>query len=212
MFLVGVLKIGERVWALSSASLEGITKFLDNVTIEQKSGTYSAPTQLVQEDGLDVEFVLQGAHDLFYICMGQFVDDKIWPSEFQKDALKLFHEKGNTYELIEMQLSLMYDILYTKAVVIHTHQGCCIRAVSLVSTVTTFFLFQFSTVKDGYNRVDVVVTHILLVGASLLEIASVLRAMGLTWTCAMLKARGWDRLHRLLVSLRRRVIAAQTKR
>ncbi|CAL5003016.1 unnamed protein product [Urochloa decumbens] len=113
MFVVGVVKNGERVWALSSSSLESISKFLDNATIMQKDGPYSARTQLDKNE-LDGEVVLQGAHDLLYICMGQFVDDKVWPSMFQMDALELFHEKGSMYELIEMQLSLMYDIFYTK--------------------------------------------------------------------------------------------------
>jgi hypothetical protein len=213
MFISGVLKNGERVWALSSSSLESISKFLDNVTLKQKDGPYSARRQLDEKaEGLDDEVVLQGAHDLLYICMGQFVDDKILPSMFQMDALKLFHEKGSTCELVEMQLSLMYDIFYTKAAVIYTWCGCCIRAISLVSTVTTFLLFQFSTVQDaGYKTVDIVVTYVLIVGAFVLEMASILRAIGSTWTCALIKAREWEWLHRMFVSLRRWVKAAQKK-
>ncbi|CAN6247756.1 unnamed protein product [Urochloa humidicola] len=207
MFLVGVLKIWERVWALSSSSLDSMSNLLDNVNIKKNDAPYSADAEQ-----LDAEVVLQGAHDLLYICMGQFVDDKIWPSKFQMDAIKLFHEKGSTLELIEMQLSLMYDVFYTKAGVIHTWWGCCIRVVLLLSTATSFLLFHFISIKDGYNRVDVVITYILLVGASFLEMASVLRAMGSTWTCAMLKARGCNKLHSLLVSLRRSIGAAQTKR
>lgn len=207
MFLAGVLKIWERVWALSSSSLESISNLLDNVDIRQKEAPYSA-----RAEQMDAEVVLQGAHDLLYICMGQFVDDIFWPTKFQMDAIRLFHEKGSTFELIEMQLSLMYDIFYTKARVIHTWWGCCTRAVLLFSTATTFFLFHFIAVKDRYIRVDVVVTYILLAGASLLEVASVLRAMWSTWTCNMFKSRGWNRLHRLLVSLRRSIGAAQTER
>ncbi|CAL5003000.1 unnamed protein product [Urochloa decumbens] len=213
MFVIGVLKNGERVWALSSSSLESISMLLDNVTIKQRDGPYySERTQLDEKaKGLDDEAVLQGAHDLLYICMGQFVDDKVWPSMFQMAALELFHEKGSMYELIEMQLSLMYDIFYTKAAVIYTWFGCCIRAVSLLSTMTTFFLFRSSTFQDGYKRVDTVVTYTLIVGAFLLEMASILRAIGSTWMCALIKAREWDWLHRLFVSLRRWVMAAQKK-
>ncbi|CAL4997811.1 unnamed protein product [Urochloa decumbens] len=210
MFVVGVVKNGERVWALSSSSLESISKFLDNATIMQKDGPYSARTQLDKNE-LDGEVVLQGAHDLLYICMGQFVDDKVWPSMFQMDALELFHEKGSMYELIEMQLSLMYDIFYTKSVVIYTWCGCCIRAFSILSTVTTFLLFRSSTFQDGYKRVDIVVTYVLIVGAFLLEMASILRAIGSTWTCALIKAREWNWFHWLFVSLRRWVKAAERK-
>ncbi|KAL6843246.1 hypothetical protein ACP4OV_026959 [Aristida adscensionis] len=193
IFLVSVLKNGERVWALSLSRLEMIRKFLDGKE-------------------LDGESVLQGAHDLLYICMGQFVDDKIWPSEFQNDAIKLFHEKRRTFELIEMQLSLMSDIFYTKAMVIHTFYGRCIRTICLLGTFIAFFLFQFSTSKDGYNSFDVAVTYILVTGASILETISVLTAMGSTWTCATLKVWKWDWLHWLHVSLRRSARAAQTRR
>jgi hypothetical protein len=63
------------------------------------------------------------------------------------------------YELIEMQLSLMHDVLYTKAAVIHTWCGCFIRAVSSVATIAAFFLFKSSNVKENYNRVDVIVSY-----------------------------------------------------
>jgi hypothetical protein len=162
---------------------------------------------------LDDESVLQGAHDLLYICMGQFVDDKICPTKFQNNAMKIFHDKSKTFELVEMQLSLMYDIFYTKAAVIHTWYGRCFRAISLLGTAMAFFLFQFRTAgKDGYNRVDVAVTYILVTGAFILEAASVLRAMGSTWTCAMLRVTRWDWLHSLHVSLRRCVRIAQARR
>ncbi|CAL4999012.1 unnamed protein product [Urochloa decumbens] len=305
MYLVGVLKNGERVWALGFSRLEIIRRYLDGISIKQKDEPYpkqkkvryskqmEKPEQkkehyskreeepypdqneqpvmslscescltsitpsklrrpilrkrksvtLNREQAkpeawdcwlgkaafpgckpnrldkrysagtqLDDELVLQGAHDLLYICMGQFVDDRIWPSVFQSDAIKYFHDNNKTFELIEMQLSLMYDIFYTKAAVIHTWYGRCFRAISLLGTSMSFFLFQFSTGKEGYNRVDAAVTYILVIGALILEAASVLRSMGSTWTCAMLKVMKWDWLHSLHVSFRRYVGVAQTRR
>ncbi|KAF8648820.1 hypothetical protein HU200_064520 [Digitaria exilis] len=154
MFLVGVLKNGERVWALGFSRLDIIRRYLDGVSIKQNHN------KVHRESSLDDECVLQGAHDLLYICMGQFVDDKIWPSVFQKDALDHFSGHRRTIDLAEMQLSLMCDIFYTKAAVIHTWYGRCVRAMSLLGTAAAFFLFRFS--KDsGYNRVDVAVTDIL---------------------------------------------------
>ena len=144
--------------------------------------------------------------------MGQFVDDKICPTKFQNNAMKLFHEKSKPFKLVELQLSLMYDIFYTKAAVIHTWYGRCFRAISLLGTAMAFFLFQFSTGKDGYNRVDAAVTYILVTGAFILEAASVLRAMGSTWTCAILRVTRWDWLHSMHVSLRRCVRIAQARR
>ncbi|KAG2570432.1 hypothetical protein PVAP13_7KG021245 [Panicum virgatum] len=212
MFVVGVIKYGERIWALKSSNLENISNYLDSVRFEQKLGPYSARLKLIEQEELDDEVVLQGAHDLFYICMGQFVDYKVWPSKFQCDALKIFHEKGCMFRVIEMQLSLMYDIFYTKAAVIHTGWGRYVRALSLLSTVTALVLFQFSISKDHYNGVDAAVTYILLIGALILEAASVLMEMASTWTCATLQSKRWDWLHSLLISLRRRVKLAGRNR
>ena len=65
----------------------------------------------------------------------------------------------------------MYDILYTKAVVIHNWYGYCIRVFSPLATIVVFILFQLSGNKDDYSKVDLTITYILLVGAFLLDLA-----------------------------------------
>jgi hypothetical protein len=215
MLAIGVVKYGERVWSLKTAKLDNISEFLDGVDMKDQEGPYLLVPGTQTQQVVDAEVVLQGAHDLLHICMGQFVGNKVWPSRFQSDALKLFDANKKMYELIEMQLSLMYDVLYTKAVVIHTWYGFCIRTFSLLGTVSACFLFRFSCTRYGYtyNRVDVTVTYVLLIGASLLEVASVLGMLMSTWTCVALKAaREWNRLHSLLVSLRRHLNAVHIKR
>jgi hypothetical protein len=47
----------------------------------------------------------------------------------------------------------MYDIIYTKAVVIHTWYGYLFRLVSPLATIAAFVLFQLSGNKNGYNSV-----------------------------------------------------------
>ena len=107
----------------------------------------------------------------------------------------------------------MYDIFNTKAMVIHTWYGRCLRVVTFLATLGSLFLFHFSAGKHGgYKGVDAIVTYILLVGASFLEIASLLRATLSTWTCSLLRARRCSTLHRLLLSLRLRFRAALSKR
>jgi hypothetical protein len=83
-----------------------------------------------------------------------------------------------------MQISLMHDVLYTKAEVTYVF---CIRVISSLGTVTALSLFhiQASYSKDGYNRVDAAVTYVLLIGAVVLEITSALRAMLSSWTVAL---------------------------
>ncbi|XBI96997.1 hypothetical protein VPH35_033209 [Triticum aestivum] len=210
IFCSGFLKYGERVWALKSSSLDNMSKFLDSRKLAEAKREQRA--QWGQGETLHHEEVLQGAHDLPPICMAQFVDYKFWPSPFQSKAVKLFDRGGQMFELVEMQLSLMYDFLYTKAAVAFTWHGCFIRVISSVASITTLFLFQSSIGKNDFNRVDAIVTYILIAGAVLLEITTLLKAMGSTWTCASLHARGWHRLHNIVVSFRRRVKAAERNR
>ncbi|KAE8810450.1 hypothetical protein D1007_12654 [Hordeum vulgare] len=227
IFVSGVLKYGERVWALKLSSLENISKFLDSKKLIEVKREQDAPRdqrknldpEAIQQHvewgqgvNLDVEEVLQGAHDLLPICMAQFVDYKFWPSPFQSKVVEIFDNKGQMFELVEMQLSLMYDFLYTKAAVVFTWYGCFIRAISSAATITTFFLFQSSIGKNDFKRVDAIVTYILIVGAVFLEMTALLKAMGSTWTCALLHARRCHWLHSVVIYVRRCVKAAERNR
>ncbi|KAM3296953.1 hypothetical protein ACQJBY_039032 [Aegilops geniculata] len=217
IFVAGILKYGERVWALKSANLENISNLLESRKFREAQqqdqiAPYRPHELWDQAEGLGFEEVLQGAHDLLPICMGQFMDYKFWPSPFQSKAIRVVVDKGCACELIEMQLSLMHDVLYTKATVIHTWRGCFIRVVSLVAIITTFFLFRSSNGTNDFRRVDVIVTYILLGGAFLLETASVLRAIGSTWMCALLRAGRWDWLHSIIISARRHVKGIERSR
>uniref|UniRef100_A0ACD5UVZ1 Uncharacterized protein n=1 Tax=Avena sativa TaxID=4498 RepID=A0ACD5UVZ1_AVESA len=222
IFLVGVIKYGERIYAFKSTSQENIIKFLDGVEMPPARARQNYPLPEPGSAPADAEEVLEGAHELLPVCMGQFVDYKVWPSKYLCGAIKLYHGKGNEVELIGMQLSLMHDVLYTKAAVIHTWHGCCIRGVSVILTVAAFILFSIftTTVKKGsgssshdHDRVNIIVTYILLGGALFVEIASVIRSGISTWTCALLRMRGvqqpWQWLHYNLLSLRRRLKAAK---
>nr|CDM86830.1 unnamed protein product [Triticum aestivum] len=219
MFLVGVGKYLERIFALYFSGLENISKFLDRLEVPKKArnSEYRIPACLDNE-----ESILQGAHDLLHLCMGQFADFKVCPSPFQIGAIMVYCD--DTYpdttpvgskllQLVGMQLSLMRDILYTKAAVIHTWHGRVSRIVSTVFTVVAFYLFHQSTkVGSGYSKGDMVVTYILLAGAFSLEVASLLRAAFSTWTCTWLRAAGWNRLHCAVVYVRQGIRVAQTCR
>lgn len=80
------------------------------------------------------------------------------------------------WKLIDHELSLIYDIMYTKDWVIHTWSGLWIRFSSLATIIYSFVLFLHVN-KDVYARVDIAITYVLLVGASLLEVISGLRSI-----------------------------------
>ncbi|XP_062224705.1 uncharacterized protein LOC133923410 [Phragmites australis] len=211
MFAVGVVKYGERTWALRRGNMDSIRGSLKKQPPAKH--THFHP----QDQGLDrEEFQLRRAHTLFHICKRAIVDSSVnIDSDGHDTSEKLGRPRARyMWLLMEMELSLMYDILYTKAAVIHTWFGYCIRLFSPLAVVASLLLFYFRR-KDGHSIVDVLVTYVLLVGALLLETTSLLNALASTWTFAFLYATSWDwlrytflcngrwdRLRRALVSLR----------
>ncbi|GJN39579.1 hypothetical protein PR202_gb28705 [Eleusine coracana subsp. coracana] len=183
MFVVGVVKYGERVWALKCAG-DGHRRLLD----DGSSRTVGYFKRLsVRQTGVF-----------------------IWRPIYRFDG------RGGS-QVVEMQLSLMHDVLYTKAEVMHTWYGLCIRIVSCLSTAVVFVLFNLLMFGDGYDkplkdysRVDVAVSYALLVGALILEIMSLLRAMFSSWTCALLRNWGW--LHRSKVTQHLWIFLARGRR
>lgn len=205
MFVVGVLKYGERIWALKSASIDSIWSSLKKSYGNDSQQPQASLEQVGVGGGhrLDpAEKVLMGAHSLLHVCKGLFVGLRREQSEHVRQVILSFRESQSLDKLMEMELSLMYDIMYTKSAVIHTWYGCCIRIVSLLFTVMALLLFQFSS-KGGQKTGDIAITYALLLGALLVEFASLLRAAVSTWTYEFLSVRRWHRLHDVVRSLRR---------
>ncbi|KAK3410753.1 hypothetical protein EUGRSUZ_J02791 [Eucalyptus grandis] len=80
---------------------------------------------------------------------------------------KSFHV---VFRVIEIELGLMYDLLYTKAMVFHHNRwGSTIRFVSILAIGMALVLFSLSD-KDKYSKLNIVVTFLLLSVAIFLEI------------------------------------------
>ncbi|KAL6841049.1 hypothetical protein ACP4OV_029018 [Aristida adscensionis] len=214
MFVAGVVKYGERIWALRCGNMSRFSKSNDVVD----------PCQLLRQ-GMGEEEILLRAHSQFDICKCAFTDtklevspkrssngdDRIGSSVGSESIPPKAYMDEDIYKLLEMELSLMYDMLYTKAMVIHTWYGFCIHFISLLGTATTFLLFQLGS-RNGHSRVDVVISYVLLVGASVLEAISLCRALLSTWSCASLSRRGWNCLLDAITSLRRLFIKPARRR
>ncbi|CAN6360821.1 unnamed protein product [Urochloa humidicola] len=142
MFVVGLAKYGERTWALNCSRISSIRSSLSFHGIEN-----SCDLLLVAHDMSD-EDILLVAHRNLHICKAIFTD-------FPR-GLIVAHglnypvpDAVRHYKLIEMQLSLMYDAIYTKAGVIHKWYGFCIRIVSVLGTSTAFLLFHLHLIRSS---------------------------------------------------------------
>ncbi|EAY92956.1 hypothetical protein OsI_14750 [Oryza sativa Indica Group] len=226
MSIIGTAKYGERTYALWWSNFSTIRNYLKLVQRNKHQHfyiEYEHPRHLGDNHGFDDELLLHRAHSLFYVCKRGIVDSVIINddddsdnrgSEVIRDLMKDKDHKS-MWTVMEMELSLMYDILYTKAYVIHTSLGYIIRIMAPITIVASLLLFLFSG-KGGHNRIDVIITYVLLGGALVLETRSLLRSLWSTWALVFLCDTRWSwlrhvalcngRWHRLryaVLSLRR---------
>lgn len=158
MLLVGILKYLECTLALWRSDLGNIRD--SGVSNKQalKLDDYRDQGKLTE---LEDEKALLVAHDLFEICKGAFCD---YTPKMDRDAvINMFDEDGwqSMCKVVEMELSLMYDIVYIKAAVVHTRHGSAIRLVSPPLTATALVLFGLHS-KEGMKPIDQVVSYILI--------------------------------------------------
>ncbi|XBI88533.1 hypothetical protein VPH35_026497 [Triticum aestivum] len=169
MFVVGVVKYGERVWAVKCAS----SSYL--------SGKNYQSFGKVRINGYGSIFERQTEEFLAHLLLN--IPKHLLKGPLPVVAVEMVVGCGweLMYDVAEIQLSLMYDVFYGKTELIHSWYGYCIRVASLLVTVTALMWFCQAGEKDGFSRVDVTATYVLLVGAVILEIISLLRAMLSSW-------------------------------
>lgn len=190
MFTVGVIKYEERTWALRCGNIDTIRSSLKK---EPRTKCYfyleDEPRQRsFKREADEEEFLVRHAHALFHICKFAVVDDS--PTDDKVGDTReanIFNglDDKEKYALMGIELSLLYDVLYTKLRVIHTCIGYSIRVVSPLATAGSLLIFQFGD-KDGQHIADIAITYVLLTGAVFLEVISMVRALGSSWTFTFL--------------------------
>ncbi|WVZ49114.1 hypothetical protein U9M48_000495 [Paspalum notatum var. saurae] len=192
MFLVGVVKYGERVWALRCASSSPVGKNYRRMEkSHHRQGGGGGPKNVDAASRWDTEDCLLMAHQMLGVPKELLLQGQLYEVD-HPEAIDLM-EKDLLYEVAEMQLSLMHDVLYTKAEVMHSWYGLCIHMLSPVFTAAALLLF------------------LVLVGALALEAVSALRGIFSSWACVLLLKHSSSiggSLGRAVLSLRRRVRAA----
>uniref|UniRef100_M8C5J1 DUF4220 domain-containing protein n=1 Tax=Aegilops tauschii TaxID=37682 RepID=M8C5J1_AEGTA len=162
VFIVGVLKYGERTWALKHGSMGRIQS--ESRSSHDIVSEFDMPNGLADRRDNEEELLI-AAYSMFPICVHLFGGTIIGPNDLNR-LLRKYHLGGeDLHKLVEMELSLMYDTLYTKAAVIHTCN------------------------KLGYSRADVAITYVLVIGALVMDIISVCGIVGSSWICLHIRRR-----------------------
>ncbi|KAJ1270022.1 hypothetical protein BS78_06G022700 [Paspalum vaginatum] len=205
MLGVGVAKYAEKILALHRANLETIRRSVKKErrhgdTRRQVSSRRYTSAMLGGNKRRDQGARVLFAHSQFHICKRAIVEsvEMKFSEADAKESKRFFNfENEGSYEVVEVELSLMYDFLYTKAAVIHTWHGYTVRVLSPLAIFGAVLLIEFGR-KDGLNRADLVITRLLLVATFLLETASLVKALGSSWTTFLLYGRskwGWVQHH-----------------
>ncbi|CAM0908462.1 unnamed protein product [Alopecurus aequalis] len=213
MFVLGAVKYGEKTRALMRSNLDTIRGSVRKQPPAMHRH-FHPHDKVLKGDELDEESLVRRAHSLFHICKRSIVDYPVIEDDSQgQDTTNAIGQEVRFWNLMETELSLMYDVLYTKAAVIHTWFGYSVRLVSPVVILASLMLFKITS-KDTHREVDVVITYVLYSGALFMETTSLLNALGSSWTFAFLSTtrcrwlrytalcnQRWDRLRRLVVYL-----------
>ncbi|KAG7943563.1 hypothetical protein I3843_15G047300 [Carya illinoinensis] len=136
----------------------------------------------------DFEVVKYGYH-FFKIFKGLIVD---LISHNDRNESRSFFQ-GRTHEealkVLEVELNFIYEVLYTKFVVVHDLTGYILRSVSSLSVLASLGIFFFVDCKQGLHKFDIRVTYTLLLGALSLEAIALFKLIFSDWTTAFLDKR-----------------------
>ncbi|XP_043703001.1 uncharacterized protein LOC122653124 [Telopea speciosissima] len=200
MFVPGIIKYGEKNWALRRASnsmlsprddkgpnnrthfmggKKNVSKKLQDIP-EAKRRTnindFRLQIPVDQVDLSDAE-ILHKAYHFFVIFKDLFTGHILSIQEWeQSKSFFLQTSWRSSFKMIEVELGFMFDVLYTKATLAYTYVGFFLRLVCLAFTINSFLLF-LTLEKDQYPDMDIITTYVLFVGAITLEIYSAINIL-----------------------------------
>ena len=137
MFLPGIIKYGERTWVLRSASIQQLRESSRSLSINFIYRRLHIARQINSE-----EDALRFAEEILFISKLAFLDDKMVQSirRYSFDTFKNMSPEEYGFKVIELELGMMYDLLYTKLPLLYTHQGLFYPRRGLVLRLITFLL------------------------------------------------------------------------
>ncbi|KAA3460345.1 1-phosphatidylinositol 4,5-bisphosphate phosphodiesterase beta-1 [Gossypium australe] len=203
MLVAGMIKYGERTFALYKASLD---KFRDSMLEAPDAGPNYAklmeeydfkknnrlPTQISlalepdkeakasdippKTDRLKDLEVVHYAYKYFKIFKGLVVD-LIFSFRERDESRDFFKRRDpeDALRVIEVELNFLYGTLYTKEEILHGKfkVGCILRFLALACVLASLGIFYFKVNKHEFRGVDIGITYTLLLGAIALDVIAI---------------------------------------
>ncbi|KAG5538889.1 hypothetical protein RHGRI_019435 [Rhododendron griersonianum] len=196
MFIPGIIKYGERVWVVRSRSKDYRGLVHSRLpTIDQNSASGSNAKLVLLADSWLWTLM---PHKPGYKCNASIVG--IMVTSFRESVRT---GSFDAFKLIEIELGLMYDMLFSKVGTIFTVPGSILRFLSFSFLVSVLVVYLKCEKPQGHLEVDHIITIILLAGAIFLEIAGIVVQLvsdwALVWACKN-RATSVLFLHEFLIS------------
>ncbi|KAI4328773.1 hypothetical protein L6164_021103 [Bauhinia variegata] len=171
VFLAGMIKCGERIFALYAASTDTFREFVagnppDIGKIRNKKSTTTTDTE--GQTLTDLQVVRDG-YNFFDIFKGLVVDMK-YSMNFRKETQDYFSSRTaeDALKVLEVELNFIYDVFYTKVWILRSKLGYFFRFVAFALIVSALGVFV-SYDKTDFDNFDLVLTYVLLYGAVALD-------------------------------------------
>lgn len=186
IFVAGIIKYVERTYALYLASFD---VFRQSVRDPSSSvNQMNTPTSNVAADVYQV----RQSYRCFEECKGTIVGIPIF---FSQTFVSVFTSKGaaELFQIMEYELGFLYDVLFTKASLIHTRAGYALRAICSGLIVGAFISFFFALKKQHrFSEKDIAITYVLLGGAICLDALAFVMLILSNWTIIKLENCKFD--------------------
>ncbi|KAL8160292.1 hypothetical protein V2J09_001829 [Rumex salicifolius] len=177
VFVAALTRYAGRILALYEGSMDGLIREIGTSKARNKDKRGAEPIQSIVIKRVEPMELAAHSYDLFQKYKGIFcalsIEDDV---EAYDDRKKLFSRKPDQALLeMEMEVSLAYDLFYTKIWTIMVNEmGKILHIISLAGEVGALVLWALAN-KQGYHKVDIKLTNALLVGGLFLDVVSLLK-------------------------------------
>ncbi|XP_058186305.1 uncharacterized protein LOC131303450 [Rhododendron vialii] len=195
VFFLGLNKYCERVWALFTASEKRFRDLIPELMINENSrimkecklkqlqGYHVTTHQVLEVDVQVVDDRIPESHDAkeillangFFEMVKRLFADLILGFQ-DRDASRAIFESNamnpeKALKVVEIELGLMYDVMYTKATVVYSAWGVTQRIIGsfLILGVLVMVSLDKALVGKNSSKIDLTITLLLLVVAWLLD-------------------------------------------
>ncbi|XP_061965343.1 uncharacterized protein LOC133689503 [Populus nigra] len=191
IFVSGIIKYGERIWAFRLATSESFSAHANQPSVRVPCITMEDLTP-IGDHSSEVRRVRQAR--LLYRTVQILSQNLILENFDQTITYGLVSEKKaeEAFGLTEIELGFMYNRLYSKVTEIFSLR-IILHSITFLSSISALISFSIMTLsRNVYSKNDTMISYLLLAGAVLLDCYSItvffLSDWGVIWLSGILKA------------------------